>query len=147
MHLDTISVGNYTKLFYDNGTAWAEVQRVNTLPAPTDEASIVAVQEYGKKYQQQLVGSRTASNIELVINWIPKDPTHIDLAALYEDSTVTRFYIEYTDAVGVDKTFLPFEATVSSGSLSSEFDAVRTKTHTLAIASGLGAISEEAPKY
>lgn len=146
-NLAAVSVGNYTKLFYDNGSAWAEVTNIQSLPAPTDEATVVAVQQYGQLYQKQLVGSRTVSAIELILNWNPTDVTHVGLATLYDTSAETKFYLEYTDAAGSAQTFQPFSAFVGSASLGSEFDAVRSMTHSLVVADGMGAYTETQPVY
>ena len=145
--LQDISVGNYTKVFYDDGTAWAELEKIQTVTLPTVETTEVTQNHYGELYAEKRGGSRTVGSAEVVVSWNPSLDSHTEMEAIYETGAVTRFYFEFTDPTGTDSTFQPFSATVLTNSLASDFDVLRAKTFSLSVSGALGAYSETAPTY
>ncbi len=144
-HLNDISVGSFTKIFYNSGSAFEQITDVQNIGAPTDEATVIQVPEYGVQYQRSIVGSKTAGAIELVLNWNPSNPSHAAMLDKYANSERTDFYIEYTNPAESESTFRAFSGYVSSTSLGSEFDAVRAMTVSITIDGALGDFVETAP--
>ncbi|HCG5955132.1 hypothetical protein HJ059_18650 [Vibrio parahaemolyticus] len=144
-HLNDVSAGNYTKMFYNSGSAFTEITEVQSIGSPTDEATVIQVPQYGVQYQRSIVGSKTAGSIELVLNWNPSNPTHQAMVDKYATSERVDFYIEYTTPAGTESTFRSFSGFVSSNSLGSEFDTVRTMTVSITIDGALGDFEDTAP--
>jgi hypothetical protein len=144
-HLNDISVGSFTKLFYKDTSTFLEVTDVQSIGAPSDEATVITVPEYGVQYQRSIVGSKTAGAVELILNWNPSNASHVALNDLYDSSARSEFYIEYTNGAGTESTFRSFAGYVSSTSLGSEFDAVRSQTVSITVDGALGGFEEAAP--
>jgi hypothetical protein len=142
--LTDISLANFTKIFVTDTVDYdTEITNVQSISEVSDEASVIDVPEYGVKYQRKLVGSATAGSVEVVVNLNPSDASFQLLEQYYTNSTRTKVKYLMLDGGGVNGNFVTFDALVSSKSLSSEFDAVRTVTFTLVIDGAISAMQEE----
>lgn len=138
-HLDSISIGNYTNLHYVGAIAvWYKVTEVQSISAPTDEATLVGVQEYNVEYQRNLVGSKSVGTIDLVLNFNPQNSSHKTLIERYKTGTRHNYILEYTNADNSLSTYQEFNGIIASKSLSSDFNQVRSLTLRIAVSDGLG---------
>lgn len=144
-HLDSISVGNYTGLRQFSVDSWLIVNEIQSISAPTDEATLVPVQEYNVEYQRNLVGSKTVGAIDLVLNFNPENGSHNSLIDKYVTGESTQYALVYTNADDSKSTYQRFTGIIASKSLSSEFDQVRTLTLRIAITDGLSDYEEILP--
>lgn len=135
--LDDITLGNYTKIYYedrDNADAETEVTEVQSISQPSDESNIVDVAQYGQKYQRKLVGSSSVGAAEIVVNFNPANLTHQYLLGEYKSSRKNTFRIEVnSDAAGSKASSYTFDGYVSSKNASGDFDGVTTLTFSIAV--------------
>ncbi|EDM66143.1 hypothetical protein PE36_00060 [Moritella sp. PE36] len=139
--LTDISVGNFTKVYYESATpgTFVEIANIQSITHPTDELNIVEVPQFGQKYPRKLPGSSTTGNAEIVVNFDPADASHIYLLASYKAGDKESFKIEILEAAGsAVGTFITWNGFVSSRSSAGEFDAVTTLTFSLAVDDALG---------
>ena len=141
--LTDISIGNFTKVYYNTGTTasptWVEIERIQSLTHPTDEKNIVEVPRYGSVYPTKLAGSASTGNAEIVVNFNPDNSTHQYLLASYKNSSSEEFKIEVNEDIdGTNGSYFRFAGQVASKTSSGEFDSITTMTFSLSVNGAIG---------
>lgn len=138
--LTDISVSNYTKVEYKSGSTSKAILNVESFSGLGGETNIIDVMQFNAKYARRLVGSASASPIEIVCTYNPSDVSFVDLLALQKNETKTEFKItQYANAEQKVGSTITVNAFVSSIAYGNEFDAQRTVTWTLAVDGEIGA--------
>jgi len=140
--LNDISLGNFTKIYYedlDASNAEVEIANVQSFSHPSDERSLVDVPQYGSTYQRKLAGSASTGAAELVVNFNPSDETHQYLLAEYKAGRIQTFKVEVlADEAGSSGSYYTFNGQVTSKSASGDFDSVTTVSFSLSVDGALG---------
>ncbi|WP_339009450.1 hypothetical protein [Aeromonas popoffii] len=138
--LTDISVSNYTKVEYKSGSTSKAILNVESFSGLGGETNIIDVMQFNAKYARRLIGSSSASPIEIVCTYNPSDVSFVDLLALQKNETKTEFKItQYANAEQKVGSTITVNAFVSSIAYGNEFDAQRTVTWTLAVDGEIGA--------
>lgn len=152
--LSDISLGNFTSVVYGAEGAYtqaalSELGGVQSVGEISDEATIVDVSQYGRKYLRKLVGSANASAIEVICNYDPSDAGQIDLQLAYNTSTkrsigIIMNEVNSNDPMGDDGTHVVLNALIASASLSNSFDETRTITFSIVPIDGIADVNGSA---
>lgn len=143
--IDSIQMGNYTKVLVGlTASPTAELEDLSSVGDIADEATVVDVPAYGSKYLKKLVGSHNAGPIEIVVNLNPDSiaaPQQKLMREAYLNDTKVYVVVQMLDSNGTAGDFVEFAGYVTSGSISNEFDAVRTQTFSVAVDGPVSAIA------
>lgn len=137
--LQDISVGTYTGFKIGN----VEIGGVEGFGGFSEETSIIEVKQYGARFARKLAGSSTVAPIELTCSFNPTDAGYVALAAARANDTRSEFTVTYynnaSKTAGAKRTF---NGIVTAYAESSENDAARTCTWTIAVDGALGALED-----
>ncbi|HDS8977240.1 TPA: hypothetical protein QHR34_004083 [Raoultella ornithinolytica] len=135
--MSDIFTGNSLKLYYNTDTANlipdnyknVQVASLAAMPSVTFNSETNKIEVYNSDYSTLIVGGKTVGDLEIVVNYIPDNETHMFLDAAAENQTEFQLIIEYqTDEAGIiDYSIL--NGSISSYSLSGEKDAVVQKSY------------------
>lgn len=130
MALSEISVGNYVTMMIDS----SDIGEIESIGGINQETTIVSFSQFNKKYNRALLGSATTAPIEVVCTYLPSDSGQAALEAARKSEARSEFVITYHQSAGstAGKSFT-FFGYVASRNISSEFDAQRTVTYSIAI--------------
>jgi len=130
-----INIGLYTELEID-GVAVTEIQSIT---GGTITANIVEYQHYNEPEKRKLVAGKTVDPYEIVCSYVPASASYKALALLAKSNK--KVVCELTLKGGADTAsgsqVLTFNGIVSSKSISTEIEAVRTVTYTLVVDGGI----------
>ncbi|QWL58221.1 hypothetical protein HQ400_07845 [Aeromonas jandaei] len=137
--LSDISTANYTKVEYKSGAAFKQVLNLEGFSGLGGEVNIIDVMQFNQKYARRLVGSASASPIELVCTYNPADASFVDLLALQKNETKTEFKItQFANAEQKAGHTITVNGFISSVAYGNEFDTQRTVTWTIAVDGAIG---------
>ena len=145
--LSDIALGNFTKIkITPAGGSEFELADVQSIGDVGDEATIVDVPEFNRKYLRKLVGSANAGPMEVVCNLVPDlgqtESSFEQMEDAYTNGTRCAVVVELLeDDAGTNGDKFSFNALVASKTLSTGFDTVRTVTWSLAIDGAVSAMT------
>lgn len=130
MALSEVSVGNYCTVMIGS----TEVGEIESLGGISQDTTIVQFNQYNKKYSRALVGSSSTAPIEITCTYLPSDAGQTALEEARKSEAREEFSITYHTSAGATagKEFT-FWGYVASRNISSEYDAQRTVTYSIAI--------------
>lgn len=135
--MSDIFTGNGLKLYYNTDLGNlipdnyknVQVAALAAMPSVTFNSETNKLEVYDSDYSTLIVGGKTVGDLEIVVNYIPDNETHMFLDAAAKNQTEFQLIIEYqTDQEGmIDYSIL--NGAISSFSLSGDKDAVVQKTY------------------
>lgn len=130
-----INIGLYLDLEID-GVVVTDIQAIT---GGTTTANIVEVKHYNEPEARKLVAGKSIDAYEIVCSYVPASASYKALALLAKSNK--KVVCELTLKGGADTAsgsqVLTFNGIVSSKSISTEVEAVRTVTYTLAVDGGI----------
>lgn len=137
--LSDITVSNYMKF----EIAKTEVTDIESFGGITEESSIVEVKQYNLKFARKLSGSSSVGAIELTCSFNPNSAGYKALAEARSTDTLSDFTITYyNNAAKTEASSRTFKGLVTSYGESSEYDAQRTCTWTIAVDGAMGELKD-----
>lgn len=135
--MSDIFTGNSFKLYYNTDLGNlipdsyknVQVAALAAMPSVTFNSETNKIEVYDSDHTTLIVGGKTVGDLEITVNYIPDNETHMFLDAAAKDQTEFQLIIEYqTDEDGIiDYSIL--NGAISSYSLTGDKDAVVQKTY------------------
>lgn len=128
--LTDISVSNYME--FKKGDVI--IGNLESFSGLSEEMNIIEVKQYNRKFPRKLQGSGSGATVEITCSLNPSDEGYQALMASRGTGNENEYtVIYYADAAKVDSVSRSFHGVIVGYSESSEFDAQRTCTWTIAI--------------
>lgn len=135
--MSDIFTGNSFKLYYNTDLGNlipdsyknVQVAALAAMPSVTFNSETNKIEVYDSDHTTLIVGGKTVGDLEITVNYIPDNETHMFLDAAAKNQTEFQLIIEYqTDEDGIiDYSIL--NGAISSYSLTGDKDAVVQKTY------------------
>jgi hypothetical protein len=112
----------------DSGSKIGEVGSIGTLEL---SANIIEFNSYGNNFKQKLVGQKDSGTLEVTLNFVPGDASHIALKAAYDNGAAGTYAIRWIS--GAENATAEFTAHVASFSIDTPVEDVVAVSVELAI--------------
>lgn len=101
------------------------------------ESTVIDVKSFNSVYNRKLLGTMSVPDIDLEVNWIPNEVTHMAMEKAADDQSRCQVRITYyEDATHTAGFFVVYNVFVSSTTVSGDKDEVVKKTFKLAVDQG-----------
>jgi len=112
----------------DSTTKVGEVGSIGTLEL---SANIIEFNSYGTNFKQKLVGQKDSGTLEVTLNFVPGDASHVALKAAYDNGTAATYAIRWKS--GAENATAEFTAYVASFGIDTPVEDVVAVSVELAI--------------
>ncbi|ENN8393446.1 MULTISPECIES: hypothetical protein [Serratia] len=101
------------------------------------ESTVISVKTFNSSFDRKLLGTKSVPDIDLEVNWLPDDVTHMAMEKAADDQSRCQVRITYyEDATHTTGFFVVYNVFVSSTTVSGDKDEVVKKTFKLAVDQG-----------
>lgn len=131
---DIFSGGSF-KLYYNKdignsspqGLGNVLINELAAMPVLEFDSSVQSYETYDSTHTTKLMGSQDIKPIDIVVNYIPDDPTHMYLDSIEGKNIETQLVLIYRDDSTIDYAIL--NGVINASSISGDKDSVVTKTY------------------
>ncbi|EKN4802479.1 hypothetical protein ACX1IQ_21080 [Yersinia enterocolitica] len=119
----------------EESTDFVVVPEIASYPAAAGgESTVIDVVTFGSVYNRKLIGTRSITDVEINVNWLPDDVTHMQLAKAAEDQTRVQIrFSYYENASQTTGVCVVLNGFVSNDSVTSDKDAVTVRNFVLSV--------------
>ncbi len=103
------------------------INELAAMPVLEFDSSVQSYETYDSTHTTKLMGSQDIKPIDIVVNYIPDDPTHMYLDSIEGKNTETQLVLVYRDESTIDYAIL--NGVINASSISGDKDSVVTKTY------------------
>ncbi|EPF6564087.1 MULTISPECIES: phage tail tube protein [Serratia] len=101
------------------------------------ESTVIEVKSFNDSYSRKLLGSKSVGDIDIEVNWIPDDVTHMAMETAADSQKRCQVRITYyEDATHTTGYFIVYNVLVASITVSGDTNEVVKKTFKLAVDKG-----------
>lgn len=133
--ISDINVSNWLTLTVDG----VEVTDVQTISGGGSNANIIEIRHYNEEFAKKLVGSKSVDPFEVTCSYVPSTASYKALALLAKSNEAVecKLTLKGGASAAQGSQDLKFTGIISSKSISTEYDAGRTVTYSIAVSGGI----------